>query len=156
MGVEPYDLLEGKSMVEVFREPTQRLNDSIFMEFNRYEIDHDGWGGFQPIRCGFDGRYEPGVPVQPFFGLGENGIAHPGEELRHQLRESSRAILIPDRRSKREKTASWQRKSGRQERLESERERQKQLKAAREYQATQFAEMAAIQSDIDKIFGTTN
>lgn len=23
----------------------------IFIEFNRYEIDHDGFGGFQPIRC---------------------------------------------------------------------------------------------------------
>lgn len=45
---------------------------------------------------------------------------------------------------------------GAEVRLEVERERQKQLKAAREYQATQFAEMAAIQRDIDKIFGSTN
>ena len=46
--------------------------------------------------------------------------------------------------------------AGTDDRLEVERERQKQLKQAREYQATQFAEMAAIQSDIDKIFGSTN
>ena len=28
------------------------------MEFARYEIDHDGFGGFQPIRAAFDGRYK--------------------------------------------------------------------------------------------------
>jgi uncharacterized sulfatase len=28
------------------------------MEFGRYEIDHDGFGGFQPVRCVFDGRYK--------------------------------------------------------------------------------------------------
>ena len=30
----------------------------MFVEFNRYEVDHDGWGGFQPIRCAIDGRYK--------------------------------------------------------------------------------------------------
>jgi uncharacterized sulfatase len=29
-----------------------------FVEFNRYEVDHDGWGGFQPIRCVVDGNYK--------------------------------------------------------------------------------------------------
>ncbi len=56
--LEPVDLLEGKSMVERFTDPEKCPNDVIFMEFNRYEIDHDGWGGFQPIRCAFDGRYK--------------------------------------------------------------------------------------------------
>ena len=28
------------------------------MEFGRYEIDHDGFGGFQPMRCIFDGKYK--------------------------------------------------------------------------------------------------
>jgi uncharacterized sulfatase len=58
MGLESVDLLEGKSMMEIFKDPNKRPNDSIFMEFNRYEIDHDGWGGFQPIRCAFDGKYK--------------------------------------------------------------------------------------------------
>jgi uncharacterized sulfatase len=58
MAVPRYDFLEGKSMLETFTDPTRRPHDVIFMEFNRYEIDHDGWGGFQPIRCGFDGRYK--------------------------------------------------------------------------------------------------
>ena len=28
------------------------------MEFTRYEIDHDGFGGFQPLRSVFDGRFK--------------------------------------------------------------------------------------------------
>ena len=52
------DLLEGKSMVGVLEDPEKAANDTVFIEFNRYEIDHDGWGGFQPMRCAFDGRYK--------------------------------------------------------------------------------------------------
>jgi len=57
-GIEPPPFIEGKSMLPTFRDPACRPNDEIFIEFNRYEIDHDGWGGFQPIRCGFDGRFK--------------------------------------------------------------------------------------------------
>ena len=48
-------------MTETFRDPEHRVNEQIFMEFNRFEIDHDGFGGFQPIRCVFDGRYKLAV-----------------------------------------------------------------------------------------------
>jgi len=51
-------LLEGKSMLETFRSPDVRLNEVVFIEFARYEIDHDGFGGFQPLRAAFDGRYK--------------------------------------------------------------------------------------------------
>jgi len=27
------------------------LKDQAFIEFNRYEVDHDGFGGYQPVRC---------------------------------------------------------------------------------------------------------
>ena len=40
---------------------------------------------------------------------------------------------------------------GVQERLEGEQERQKQMESAREYQVSQFAEMMAIQKDVDRI-----
>lgn len=50
--------LEGKSLLETFRSPEVRANDAVFMEFHRYEVDHDGFGGFQPIRAAFDGRYK--------------------------------------------------------------------------------------------------
>jgi uncharacterized sulfatase len=51
-------LLEGRSMLGACRDPAVRTNDVIFLEFGRYEIDHDDFGGFQPIRCAFDGRYK--------------------------------------------------------------------------------------------------
>ena len=51
-------VLPGKSMLPAFRAPQLRLNEAIFMEFARYEAPHDGFGGFQPIRCVFDGRYK--------------------------------------------------------------------------------------------------
>jgi uncharacterized sulfatase len=30
----------------------------VFIEFGRYEVDHDPFCGFQPIRAAFDGRYK--------------------------------------------------------------------------------------------------
>jgi uncharacterized sulfatase len=30
----------------------------VFLEFNRYEVDHDRFGAFAPIRCAFDGRFK--------------------------------------------------------------------------------------------------
>ena len=57
-GLDRPAILEGKSMVPMYRDPSMALNSTVFMEFTRYEIDHDGFGGFQPIRAGFDGRYK--------------------------------------------------------------------------------------------------
>jgi uncharacterized sulfatase len=45
-------------MLATFRDPEVRPSELVFMEFGRYEIDHDGFGGFQPVRCAFDGRYK--------------------------------------------------------------------------------------------------
>ena len=51
-------VLEGKSILSLFRSPENGVNETVFMEFTRYEIDHDGFGGFQPLRCAFDGRFK--------------------------------------------------------------------------------------------------
>ncbi len=45
-------------MLRTVQDPSVRLNDAVFVEFHRYEVDHDAWGGFQPIRCAFDGRFK--------------------------------------------------------------------------------------------------
>ncbi|MBN1875544.1 MAG: sulfatase-like hydrolase/transferase [Anaerolineae bacterium] len=58
MGLPVPNLMEGRSMVATLESPGTRPNEVIFMEFTRYEIDHDGFGGFQPIRAAFDGRYK--------------------------------------------------------------------------------------------------
>lgn len=51
-------VLEGKSLIRCFKDPASRVNDYVFIEFGRYEIDHDSFGGFQLIRCITDGRYK--------------------------------------------------------------------------------------------------
>ncbi len=50
--------LEGKSLLPIFNDESMKVNEDIFIEFGRYEIDHDGFGGFQPLRAVYDGRYK--------------------------------------------------------------------------------------------------
>ena len=45
-------------MLRTFRDPRERTNKAVFMEFARYESAHDTFGGFQPIRATFDGRHK--------------------------------------------------------------------------------------------------
>ncbi len=57
-GYDAPPILQGESIRGLLEAPSTRVERSIFMEFGRYEIDHDGFGGFQPIRSVFDGRYK--------------------------------------------------------------------------------------------------
>jgi len=57
-GLDVPPFLEGKSILSTLFDPEVKPNDYVFMEFTRYEINHDGWGGFQPIQCVSDGRYK--------------------------------------------------------------------------------------------------
>lgn len=50
--------LDGASMLPSLRDPGIRHSEAIFCEYARYEIDHDGFGGFQPLRGIFDGRHK--------------------------------------------------------------------------------------------------
>jgi uncharacterized sulfatase len=51
-------MLEGRSLLSCFRDPHLRVNEAVFIEFGRYETDHDGFGGFQPLRAVCDGRHK--------------------------------------------------------------------------------------------------
>jgi uncharacterized sulfatase len=51
-------VLHGRSMIPMFKDPGLTVNNEVFIEFGRYEIDHDGFGGFQPIRCARNDRYK--------------------------------------------------------------------------------------------------
>ena len=64
LGLPVPKLLDGKSLVETFTNPDKRINDYVFTEFSRYEIDHDGFGGFQPMRGVFDGRYKLSIHLE--------------------------------------------------------------------------------------------
>ena len=58
MGLPLPPLLDGASILPELIDPSTRTNDVVFTEFGRYEVDHDGFGGFQPMRCCTDGRYK--------------------------------------------------------------------------------------------------
>jgi uncharacterized sulfatase len=50
--------VDGRSLRPTLCDPSVRPSDCVFVEFGRYEVDHDGFGGFQPMRAAFDGRYK--------------------------------------------------------------------------------------------------
>ncbi|UUN30038.1 sulfatase-like hydrolase/transferase [Streptomyces sp. FIT100] len=58
LGVPVPDFLPGRSLAPALADPDHRVNEAVFVEFGRYEVDHDGFGGFQPMRGIHDGRHK--------------------------------------------------------------------------------------------------
>jgi len=58
MGLPEPKLLEGESILGLLNHPKTAKARDVFMEFGRYEIDHDGFGGFQLVRAVCDGHYK--------------------------------------------------------------------------------------------------
>lgn len=58
MGGKQPPILPGHSLLPQMKGECERVDDCVFIEFGRYEVDHDGFGGFQPLRAVFDGRYK--------------------------------------------------------------------------------------------------
>ncbi|MDR3734589.1 MAG: sulfatase-like hydrolase/transferase [Acidobacteriaceae bacterium] len=50
--------MEGTSVLPAFQDTKAPTRNAVFLEWGRYEVDHDGFGGFQPIRCVCNGRYK--------------------------------------------------------------------------------------------------
>jgi uncharacterized sulfatase len=50
-------ILEGESLTG-FLKGDEDLDREVALEFNRYEIEHDSFGGFQPVRCLAGSRYK--------------------------------------------------------------------------------------------------
>jgi uncharacterized sulfatase len=50
-------ILEGEDLAPLLH-GEQQSDRSVFIEFQRYEIEHDSWGGFQPVRCIVHGEYK--------------------------------------------------------------------------------------------------
>lgn len=51
-------LLEGKSMLPQIYDTSKEINDVVYTEFTRYEIDHDGFGGLQIMRAAISKQYK--------------------------------------------------------------------------------------------------
>ncbi|MCF7855769.1 MAG: sulfatase-like hydrolase/transferase [Candidatus Pacebacteria bacterium] len=49
-GETPPDILYGENIDRLIA-GTEQPDKAVFIEFNRFEIGHDSFGGFQPIRC---------------------------------------------------------------------------------------------------------
>ena len=58
MGKQVPKVLEGTSMMPQITDPTVTVRDHAMIEFTRYETDHDGFGGVQPMRAIVDNRYK--------------------------------------------------------------------------------------------------
>ena len=59
MGVSVPRCFEGESLLPLMADPDHAPHrDEAFVEFARYEIDHDGFGGFQPMRAIVTNRYK--------------------------------------------------------------------------------------------------
>ena len=56
-GLEIPPILEGESL-RSFLDGDINLERDIVMEYNRYAIEHDSWGGFQPVRCLVSGMHK--------------------------------------------------------------------------------------------------
>ncbi|MHC4886414.1 MAG: sulfatase-like hydrolase/transferase [Planctomycetota bacterium] len=50
-GIDAPPILEGESQLELLQGGEEDGNAAAVIEFNRYEIEHDSFGGFQPVRC---------------------------------------------------------------------------------------------------------
>ncbi len=76
MGLPVPNLMEGKSILPMLQNPDLDINHEIYLEFTRYEVDHDGFGGFQPMRAVYDGRYKLSIhlldPVDELYDMAED------------------------------------------------------------------------------------
>lgn len=55
-GLKEGKWMEGKSLKRIFSDGY--APETVFVEFGRYEVDHDGFGGFQPMRGAIDEKYK--------------------------------------------------------------------------------------------------
>ncbi|MBR5380301.1 MAG: sulfatase-like hydrolase/transferase [Clostridia bacterium] len=51
-------MLEGLSLMDQLKDPSLPTHRPAFVEFGRYEQDHDGFGGFQPMRAAITDEYK--------------------------------------------------------------------------------------------------
>lgn len=58
MGVNIPNMIEGKSMLPQIHDTDIKINDVVFCEFTRYEVDHDGFGGLQIMRAAITEKYK--------------------------------------------------------------------------------------------------
>ena len=58
MGLPVPKIFEGKSILPQICDTKKKINDTVFLEFTRYEIDHDTFGGLQMMRAAVNSRFK--------------------------------------------------------------------------------------------------
>ncbi|MFI3283868.1 MAG: sulfatase-like hydrolase/transferase [Erysipelotrichaceae bacterium] len=58
MGLQLPKTLEGRSILKQIYDTSVHVNDAVYIEFTRYEVDHDGFGGLQMMRGIISERYK--------------------------------------------------------------------------------------------------
>ena len=74
MGIAIPKMFEGKSLIPMLTDPSERINDSVFIEFTRFETIHDGHGGLQIMRSVIDDRYKLSINLLDTDELYDNEI----------------------------------------------------------------------------------
>lgn len=75
MNVKVPIMMEGRSMLPQINDTNTTINDTVFTEFTRYELDHDGFGGLQPMRAAISERYKLVIHLldsDEFYDLSED------------------------------------------------------------------------------------
>jgi uncharacterized sulfatase len=86
--------LEGGSMMATLRDPSGPGRKEVFIEWGRYEVDHDGFGAYQPIRCVCDGRYKLAVNLMTSDELYD--LERDPSELRNLIDSAEHAAIRND------------------------------------------------------------
>lgn len=60
-GLAQPKVYQGRSLLPTLFDPGAAPSPYVFMEFSRFETDHDHYGGFQPLRAVYDGRWKLSV-----------------------------------------------------------------------------------------------
>ncbi len=55
-GIDQPDMLPGGDLLSL--DEQQALERKVMVEFNRYEVEHDSFGGFIPVRCWISSQYK--------------------------------------------------------------------------------------------------
>jgi len=90
-GQAPLAMLEGRSLLPCFHDPAVQVNEAVFIEFGRYETDHDGFGGFQPMRAICDGRHKLVINLLTSDELYD--LDHDPEEMTNLIADPGSAAL---------------------------------------------------------------
>lgn len=89
-GLAAPPILEGTSIVSQLN-GIEQPDRAVAIEFNRYEIEHDSWGGFQPVRCLLRGQHKLVINLLHTDELYD--LQDDPHELRNLIGDPSRAVI---------------------------------------------------------------